>query len=176
MSNRQPYLIVVSALIRRGHEVLLVEQQWPKAPAPAWTLPGGIVEADEMVLEALSREVWEETGLVVLDPGRLLYVLQYYNPEKGDRSFTYVFEVAEWTGQIQVADPDKLILQARFLPHAEAIDKLENHLRWPVIREPIVAHLRNEVEPGTFWQYQRQSDGNDALMARLNGSGEQNED
>ena len=38
-----------------------------------WTTPGGLVEPDERPADAVVRETWEETGLVVT-PGRLLGV------------------------------------------------------------------------------------------------------
>jgi len=68
--------LIVAALIRRGDEVLLVHQQGPDDSLLSWSLPGGVVEAGELLAEALIREVREETGLEVVDPGRLLYVLQ----------------------------------------------------------------------------------------------------
>ena len=43
-----------------------------------WSLPGGIMEPGESVVEALIREVWEETGLKV-EPVRLTGV--YSDPE-----------------------------------------------------------------------------------------------
>jgi ADP-ribose pyrophosphatase YjhB (NUDIX family) len=166
---RQSCLLVVAALIRRGEEVLLVEQQWPDAPAPAWSLPGGRVEANEALTEALIREVHEETGLTVINPGRLLYTLQYHNPIKGTQSLNFVFDVAEWAGELQVADPDNFILRAEFYPPPQAIETLENHLPWRVMREPIVAHLRGAAQPGTVWVYRRQGEGGEALIAPLNG-------
>lgn len=161
---RQSLLLVVSALMRRGDEILLVEQQWPSAPTSAWTLPGGMVEPGELLPDAVAREVREETGLTVLDPGQLLYSAQFYNPHTGDQSLTFVFEVTEWRGAVQVADPDGLILQARFLPPEQAIEKLQD-LSWRVIREPIVAHLRGEQPPGTVWIYRQRQKGETELVA-----------
>jgi len=54
----------VSAAIFRDGNVLLVR----RAGAPAkglWTLPGGRVEVGETLVEAIRREVQEETGLTI---------------------------------------------------------------------------------------------------------------
>ena len=54
-----------SALIRRGDDILLVLQQGPVDQAPAWALPGGRLDAGEVWLNALRREVFEATGLEI---------------------------------------------------------------------------------------------------------------
>ena len=52
----------VSGAIFRGGEVLLVERG--KAPAQGlWSLPGGHIEAGEAAVDALHRELAEETGI-----------------------------------------------------------------------------------------------------------------
>ena len=59
----RPYLAVSAAIVRDGH-VLVVQ----RARAPAkdlFTLPGGVVECGETLLEAVTREVQEETGLAI---------------------------------------------------------------------------------------------------------------
>jgi ADP-ribose pyrophosphatase YjhB (NUDIX family) len=56
--------LAVSAAIFRKREVLLVQ----RASAPAkglWTLPGGRVEVGETLVEAVRREVLEETTLTI---------------------------------------------------------------------------------------------------------------
>lgn len=58
-----PYLAVSAAIIRDG-KVLAVRRA--RKPALAhYTLPGGAVETGETLLEAVCREVREETGLAI---------------------------------------------------------------------------------------------------------------
>jgi 8-oxo-dGTP diphosphatase len=173
---RQRDHLIVAGLMRRGDEILLVQQQGPRDAALFWALPGGRVEAGELLPEALIREVREETGLEVLEQGRLLYVAQHHSPtgyrwsmEKAGMSAqttAFIFEITGWRGDLCPADPDGFVVEARFLPLAEAMDKLEA-APWRVMAEPILAWLRGEAGPGAGWFYRRQSGGREQLVARL---------
>lgn len=57
-------IVAVGALIFRGEQVLLVRRGQPPARGD-WSIPGGVVELGETLIEALVREVAEETGLTV---------------------------------------------------------------------------------------------------------------
>jgi ADP-ribose pyrophosphatase YjhB (NUDIX family) len=59
----RPFLAVSAAIIRDGH--VLVARRARGPALGVWTLPGGVVEAGETLAEALTREVKEETSLVV---------------------------------------------------------------------------------------------------------------
>jgi 8-oxo-dGTP diphosphatase len=59
----RPYLAVSAAIIRNGH--ILVARRARGPALGIWTLPGGVVEAGETLIEALKREVAEETGMTV---------------------------------------------------------------------------------------------------------------
>ena len=56
----------VGALIFREGKLLLAERGSPPMQGQ-WSLPGGVVESGETLLEALTREVLEETGLAVTE-------------------------------------------------------------------------------------------------------------
>ena len=54
--------VAVGAIVRQADELLLVRRG--REPAVGeWSVPGGRVEPGEMLVEAVSRELLEETGL-----------------------------------------------------------------------------------------------------------------
>ncbi|GAB89448.1 NUDIX domain-containing protein [Gordonia rhizosphera] len=55
----------VGAIIRDKQGRFLLVQRRNEPQAGRWTVPGGKVEPGETLAEAVIREVWEETGLVV---------------------------------------------------------------------------------------------------------------
>jgi 8-oxo-dGTP diphosphatase len=151
---QQMYHVAV-ALIRRGDAVLLVHQQAPHDSAPTWALPGGGAEHGELLTEVLVREVREETGLEVDQIGHVAYIIQYDQPMEGYQSLVVVFEIAAWHGDVHIADPDRLILDASFMPVSEALAKIDT-LPWRRMREPLVAHLTSTAPPGNLWLYRQQ--------------------
>lgn len=52
------HIVSAAGLVRRGSEVLLV-----RSPRRGWEFPGGEVEPGESVMDALAREIREETGV-----------------------------------------------------------------------------------------------------------------
>jgi len=54
--------VAVGAIVRRSGELLLVRRR--RSPAAGeWSVPGGRVEPGELLMEAVVRELHEETGL-----------------------------------------------------------------------------------------------------------------
>lgn len=54
--------VAVGAIVRRSDELLLVRRGRPPAVGE-WSVPGGRVEPGELLMEAVVRELLEETGL-----------------------------------------------------------------------------------------------------------------
>ena len=71
MRRRQAVRALI--LSETDHSVLLLRMQRPDRPGHFWLLPGGGIKPDEDRLDALRREVWEETGFAVQAEPRLLW-------------------------------------------------------------------------------------------------------
>jgi 8-oxo-dGTP diphosphatase len=141
-------LLIASALIRRGTDVLLVRQQRANRQ-DYWSLPGGVVDPGELLPEAMAREVREKSGLEVLDPGHLLYVVQHDKPTHVGYMMEFCFAVSAWRGVVATRDLDE-ILEARFMPPTDAIAKLRD-AGGPDWYEPVAAYLQGKATAGTLW-------------------------
>ncbi|MBK6669951.1 MAG: NUDIX hydrolase [Actinobacteria bacterium] len=73
---------VAAAVIETDDGVLMVRNR-RRGGRHDWTPPGGVVESSEEILDALAREVREETGLIVGSWGPLLYEVEAVAPDLG---------------------------------------------------------------------------------------------
>jgi len=72
--------IRVAGLVRRGDEILLIQQQ-NRNGVRSWSIPGGRLEpTDADIFRGAEREVWEETGLRV-EARQLRFISEYLAPD-----------------------------------------------------------------------------------------------
>lgn len=109
----------VTGIVYSPHgEILLVRQR----DGNAWSTPGGSVELDEKPIDAVVRETWEETGLLV-QPIALIgvfggpnFVVRYSNGDETQYVMS-VFECAVTSGEL-ASETDE-VTACRFVAEAE---------------------------------------------------------
>ena len=95
MSRTENVELTVLCLIYQGDKYLLqdrVGEDWK-----GYTLPGGHIESGESIVDAVIREMKEETGLTIKNP-KLCGVKQF--PIKGGRYIVFLFKTDEYDGDV----------------------------------------------------------------------------
>ena len=103
MKRTENVELTVLCLIHKGDQYLL--QDRVKADWRGFTLPGGHVEKDESIVDAVIREMQEETGLTILNP-KLCGVKQF--PIKDGRYIVFLFAADEFTGEVLSSEEGKM--------------------------------------------------------------------
>lgn len=107
---------------------------------------GGHVEKDESFLDAVKREMKEETGLEIRNP-RLVGLKQF--PIDNGRYLVVLFKATEWSGEPTSSEEGKMewVEYAR-LPELDTVADLEEMLR--MMNSPDLTELRY-VPNGDNW-------------------------
>jgi 8-oxo-dGTP diphosphatase len=113
----RPFLAVSAAIVRDG-KILVVRRARPPANG-LFTMPGGVVEVGETLVEAVAREVREETGLTI-DPVALAGFRETIvrdGESRVERHFIILCFAARWRAGEPVLNEE--LSEARWLDPAE---------------------------------------------------------
>ena len=144
---RREFVVAAAILLDAQGRVLLVGNDWQGYGHVRYTLPGGVVERGESTIDALAREVMEETGLRVTHIEHLAYSVHVEDVRRNDRAISFAF-VAAYDGLLNPRDPDGFIVEARFFP----VEEVETLIPIPPLREPLANYLR-DGKTGRFYTY-----------------------
>ena len=144
MDRTERVELAVLCLIKDGSRVLLqnrVKKDWQ-----GYTLPGGHVEKNESFIDAVIREMQEETGLTIEKP-KLVGIKQF--PIDGGRYIVLLFEATEFTGEVVSSEEGEMEwIERENLAKIPAVDDLPELLK--VFDDPDLTEFQYIVDDGNW--------------------------
>ena len=131
--------------------VLLVENLRHNGTSD-WTPPGGVIDAGEVVVDGLTREVREETGLEVVAWSGPLYEIVAEAPGLGWRLTVEVHRATRVHGELSIgSDPDGIVVGADWVGPADCAARLLGAHPW--VREPLLEWMTERFEQPRVFRY-----------------------
>lgn len=145
---------LVAGAVIEGPTGLLLVQNRRRDGRVDWSPPGGVIDPGESVLQGLTREVEEETGLVVSGWEGPIYEIEAEAPDLGWHLRVEVHRAVEVSGDLRVDDPDGIVVDARYVALDCCGDHLVDSPTW--VRDPLGAWLAERWIQSRAFRYQVQ--------------------
>ncbi len=154
---------VVAGAVIEGPAGLLLVANRRRNGSIDWSTPGGVVDPGEAVLEGLTREVDEETGLTVTSWEGPLYDIEVVAAGLGWHLRVEVYRAVAYSGEVVVDDPDGIVVDARWFDPVACADQLAASHHW--VREPLGAWVGERWVDRRAFRYR--AHGRDLLSLQI---------
>ena len=142
--------VVGGGLLELDGRLLLVQNR-RRAGRVDWSTPGGVIDEGESLVEGLTREVTEETGLDVVEWDGPVWHVEAVAPDLGWTLRVEVHRAVAFEGDLRIDDPDGIVVDARWHDLAACTDALES--AWIPAREPMLSWLAERWPNGRRFRY-----------------------
>ena len=144
--------LVAGGLIEAPEGLLLVQNR-RRNGSTDWSTPGGVIEVaeGESLLDGLTREVHEETGITVTEWEGPVYEVEAVAEGLGWVLQVEVHRAVAFTGDLHIDDPDGIVIDAQYVPVGDCVDWLESNALW--VREPLAAWLGERWSEPRSYRY-----------------------
>jgi 8-oxo-dGTP diphosphatase len=155
---------VAGALVEGPDGILLVRNV-RRGGHEDWSTPGGVIDAGESIVDGLTREVEEETGLRVRRWLGPVYEVVAHAPDMRWRMRCEVHVALEYEGDVVVDDPDGIVVEAAFVPVDECHSRVSDCPTW--VSEPLAAWLDQRWDPDAKRSFHYDVFGTDRASLRI---------
>jgi phosphatase NudJ len=132
--------ITVACVVQAEGKFLMVEEE--VNGKVTLNQPAGHLEANETIIQAASRELWEETG-IESDPQTLIKIFQWIAPDKTPFiRFTFAIDLLKI---VPTTPHDNDIQRCVWLSDSSIIEA--DNLRSPLVKESLFAYKQPERYP-----------------------------
>ena len=136
--------LTVLCLIQDGNRVLLqnrIKEDWK-----GYTFPGGHVEPGESFVDAVIREMKEETGLNILNP-KIVGIKQF--PIEGGRYIVLLFKATEFTGNVSSSEEGEMEwIDVDKLSEINVVEDFHDLMK--VLNDPDLNEFQYTIEDGEW--------------------------
>lgn len=134
-----------------GPDGLLLVRNRRRNGSVDWSPPGGVIDHGETLVEGLSREVAEETGVVVEKWVGPVYQVSVEAPGLGWRLRVEAHLAVDFAGDLVIDDPDGIVEEATFVQVDACGARLDGCHPW--VAEPLAAWLAERWDDGRTFRY-----------------------